>query len=134
MIDQRSLELTASSSEDTTIVRSDSNNGSSADSVENCPIDVDINSEKFDSDDDDDVDIVTQVNTSTTNKNGCIECNLPSDHSCRKCKKCGVFSLCCAEKRELENAWWCDICFKKQNVASQQLIRDGLYHSNNKED
>ena len=80
-----------------------------------------------------DVNIVAQVTTSTNNNNGCIECNLPSNHSCRKCKKC-VCSLCCAEKRELENAWWCNMCFKKQTVASQQLIRDGLYYSSDKED
>jgi hypothetical protein len=136
VINQRSLELTASSSsEDQSIARTDSNNESSgADSVENCPIDVDIsNSEKMDSDDDDDVDIVAPVNTITTNKVGCIECNLSSNHSCRKCKKC-VCSLCCSEKRELENAWWCEICFKKQTVASQQLIRDGRYYSSDEED
>ena len=135
VINERSLQLTASSSsEDQSIARTDSNNESSgADSVENCPIDVDINSEKMDSDDDDDVDIVAPVNTITTNKIGCIECNLPSNHSCRKCKEC-VCSLCCSEKRELENAWWCEICFKKQTVASQQLIRDGRYYSSDEED
>ena len=86
MINQRSLELTTSSSEDMTIIRSESNNESSADSVEICPIDVvDTDSEKDDSDDDDDeedVNIVAQVNTSTINNNGCIECNIPSNHSC----------------------------------------------------
>ena len=94
VINQRSLELTASSSEDTSAIRtSDSNNESSADSVENCPIDVDAGSEKDDSSDDD-VDDDAQVNTITTNNNGCIECNLLSNHSCRKCKKCLPFVLC----------------------------------------
>ncbi len=50
------------------------------------------------------VNVVARVNTTNTNdNNGCIECNLPLNHSCRKCKKC-ICSLCCSEKRELENA------------------------------
>ena len=68
----------------------------------------------------------------TNNKNGCIECNLPSNHSCRKCKRC-VCSLCCAGKRELKNAWWCGTSFRTQTVANQQLIRDGLYSSDDEE-
>jgi hypothetical protein len=63
----------------------------------------------------------TVVNT------GCVECNTPSNHSCRKCKTC-VCSLCCGQ-RELENVWWCNACFKTQRVANQQLICNGNYNS-----
>jgi hypothetical protein len=80
------------------------------------------------------VNVVARENTTSTNdNNGCIECNLPLNHSCRKCKKC-ICSLCCSEKRELENAWWCGTCFKTQTVANQQLIRDGLYCSDDDKD
>ena len=124
--------LAASSSSDaaTSIVRTDSNE-SSGDSV----LVVDNFAEENVDDDDaaDEVDVVAMIPAATAamiqtvvNK-GCIECNTPSIHSCRKCKKC-VCSLCCSQ-RELENAWWCELCFKTQSVANQQLIRDGNYDS-----
>jgi hypothetical protein len=132
VINQRYLELTASSSSEdteTTIIRTDSNN--ELDSVDNRPIievGDDDDGDGDDDNDDDDINVVARVNTTNTNGNngGCIECSIPSNHSCRKCKKC-ICSLCCAEKRELENAWWCGLCFATQTVANQQLIRDGLF-------
>ena len=138
VIDQRGLELTASfSSEESTImIRSDSNVNDS-DSVNVPTIDVDdggvVDDDGVLEDDDDEDDVVeyvvaqAPVNITNSNK-GCVECNLPSNHVCRKCKKC-VCSLCCGEKRELENAWWCGLCFGTQSVANQHLIRDGLYCS-----
>ena len=134
IINQRSLELTAStSSEDTgdttittrtdTIVRTNSNNES--DSVDNRPVIEVVDDDDNDDDDDDDINVnilVARANTAKTNGNngGCIECNLPSNHSCRNCKMC-VCSLCCGEKRELENAWWCGLCFTAQTVANQTV-------------
>jgi hypothetical protein len=126
VINQRRLELTAFSSEDTTIIRCNSNNESSAGLGYNHPIDVD------NEDEEEDVDVNIIVHVNINNKNGCIECDLPSNHSCQKCKWC-VCSLCCAGKRELENAWWCDMCFRTQTVANQQSIRDGLYCTNDEE-
>jgi hypothetical protein len=63
----------------------------------------------------------------------CIECNKPSKHSCRRCKK-PVCSVCCYEKRNLENAWWCNVCFKREGVWKQTLIRDGNYRSGSDEE
>ncbi|KAI2502838.1 hypothetical protein MHU86_11585 [Fragilaria crotonensis] len=62
----------------------------------------------------------------------CIECNKPSKHSCRKCKK-HVCSMCCNEKRKLENTWWCNVCFNRQSVWKQTLIRDGNYSTSDEE-
>ncbi|KAI2498507.1 hypothetical protein MHU86_15967 [Fragilaria crotonensis] len=119
MIKERSrLEILATSSSSdaaTTIAsRIDHNNqSSSADSA----------------DDEDDVVDVTPAAAAAmqtiVNEGWCIECSTPSNHSCRKCKKC-VCSLCCGQ-RELENVWWCNACFSTQTVANQQLIRDGNY-------
>ena len=120
MLKERSLEILAtlsSSDAATTIARTDNNNqSSSADSAD---------------DDEDDVVDVTPAAAAAmhtiVNEGWCIECNTPSNHSCRKCKKC-VCSLCCGQ-RELENVWWCNACFSTQTVVNQQLIRDGNYDS-----
>ncbi|KAI2512179.1 hypothetical protein MHU86_2266 [Fragilaria crotonensis] len=133
MINQRTMELAAASSSDATITSgTDSfNESATADSM------VEDVSCRSDEDDDDDAAVVV-VTTSTIvpmdqhvhgskqrDNNGCIECGTPSNHACRKCKKC-VCSLCCGQ-RELENVWWCELCFATQSVANQQLIRDGNY-------
>ncbi|KAI2504920.1 hypothetical protein MHU86_9529 [Fragilaria crotonensis] len=81
MLKERSLEILATSSSSdaaTTIARSDNNNqSSSADSAD---------------DDEDDVVDVTPAAAAAmhtiVNEGWCIECNTPSNHSCRKCKKC----------------------------------------------
>ena len=138
-INQRSIEFIASSSsEDTaTIIRrtdssiTTSNNGLDS-AVDKSPIEVDdddeFDMEENDDDDDDDAQQVRTNNNAKDKNSGCIECNFPSNHACRKCKKC-VCSLCCGGNRELENAWWCGLCFATQTVANQELIRDGLYSS-----
>ena len=117
MINQRSLELASSSSfADSSIARSEDSSNH-----EILQENVDI--------------IVVPMahhQVLNNNNNGCIECNAPSNHLCRKCNKC-VCSLCCGEKRALENAWWCDACFKTQTVATQQLIRNGDYFSDDGE-
>jgi hypothetical protein len=133
MINQRTMELAAASSSDATITNATDSYNESVAADSSVVEDVSCCS-----DDDGDNDAAVVVATSKivpttddvhgSDSNGCIECNTPSNHSCRKCKKC-VCSLCCAEKRELENAWWCDVCFKTQSVANQQLIRDGNYSS-----
>jgi hypothetical protein len=126
MLKERSLEILATSSSSdaaTTIARIDRNNQSCS---------------SVDSADDDEDDIVAVIPAAAAamqtivNKGWCIECNTPSNHSCRKCKKC-VCSLCCGE-RELENVWWCNACFSTQTVANQQLIRDGNYDNDDEED
>jgi hypothetical protein len=73
--------------------------------------------------DNDDAAVVGTSKFIPKDKDECIECNQPSNHSCRKCKKC-VSSLCCYERRKLEVAWWCNVCFKTQSPWKQQLIHD----------
>ena len=68
------------------------------------------------------------VDNDKGNNNRCIECNEPSSHLCRRCKR-SVCSICCATKRELEMAWWCEECYKKQSLFNQMLIREGTYSS-----
>ena len=132
--------VVTSSSEDSTILRTGSSITNDSGSVANVPIDIDddvvddvddvdddVAGGKTDFSDDDDDDAVE-------NTGGCIECKLPSpNHVCRKCKK-SICSMCCGEKRELENVWWCGVCFATQSVATQTLIRDGLYESDEEED
>ena len=130
------MELAAASSSDATISSAaESNYESPVDSVVENVV-VICNNPSDTEDDDDDVaisNIVPTVHVHGSDKNnGCIECNTPSNHMCRKCKKY-VCLLCCAEKRALENAWWCDLCFKTQSVANQQLIRDGSFYSDDDE-
>jgi hypothetical protein len=132
MINQRTMELATASSSDATIT---SGTGSFNESV-TADLVEDVSCRSDDTDDDDDAAVVV-VTTSTIvpmdhvpgskqrHNNGCIECGTPSNHACRKCKKC-VCSLCCGQQ-ELENVWWCELCFKTQSVANQQLIRDGNY-------
>ena len=128
--------VTSSSEDSTTILWSGSNVTNDSDSVANvsCPIvigaDVDDDGVraggKTNHDDDDDANV--------ENAGGCIECNLPSpNHVCRKCGKC-VCSLCCFEKRQLENVWWCGVCLSTQSVATQNSIGDGIYNSCDEED
>ena len=70
----------------------------------------------------------------SNNNRWTIECDSLSDHSCRRCKRC-VCSMCCELKRDLEMAWWCDECFKKQEGAwNQMVIRQGNYSSSEDED
>ena len=118
--------VTSSSEDSTTIFLSGSNVTNDSDSVANvsCPIVIDADvvagdvandgvlaGGKTNHDDDDDANV--------ENAGGCIECNLPSpNHVCQKCGKC-VCSLCCWEKRQLENVRWCGVCFSTQSVASQ---------------
>ena len=100
-----------------TIVRTNSNE-SSGDSADDL------------ADDEGDVIAMTPaaaVAMQTVINTGCIGCNTTSNQSCRKCKKC-VCSFCCGQQ-ELENVWCCNACFKMQNVANQQLIRNGNYDS-----
>ena len=131
MINQRTMELAAAFSSDATITSATDSYNESVAADSSVVEDVSCRS---DDDDDNDAAVVfatskivpTTDDVHGSDNNGCIECNTPSNHSCRKCKKC-VCSLCCAEKRELKNAWWCDVCFKTQSVANQQLIRDGNY-------
>ena len=128
MINERAMELATASSSDATI--------SSA--AESNNYDVVICNNPSDDEDDNDATVIVAISNivptvrvhGSDQNNGCIECSTPSNHVCRKCKKC-VCSLCCAEKRALENAWWCDLCFKTQSVANQQLIRDGSFYSDN---
>jgi hypothetical protein len=135
MINQQTMELAAASSSDATMTSATDSFNESVAADSSVVEDV---SWPYCSDDDDDNDAAVVVATSKivpttddvygSNNNGCIECNKPSSHLCRKCKTC-VCSLCCAEKRELENAWWCEVCFKTQSVANHQLICDGNYSS-----
>ena len=133
MINERAMELAAASSSDATISSAAESNYESA--VDSVVEDVVICNPSDDEDDNDAAVIVAISNIVPTvrvhgidKNNGCIECSTPSNHVCRRCKKC-VCSLCCAEKRALENAWWCDLCFKTQSVVNQQLIRDGSFCS-----
>jgi hypothetical protein len=128
------MELAAASSSDATISSAaESNYESPVDSVVE---DVVVCNNPSDDEDDNNAAVIVAISSivptvrvhGSDKNNGCIECSTPSNHVCRKCKKC-VCSLCCAEKRALENAWWCDLCFKTQSVANQQLIRDGSFYS-----
>ena len=138
MINERAMELAAASSSDATISSAAESNYESA--VDSVVEDVVICNNLSDDEDDNDADVIVAISNivptvhvhASDKNNGCIECSTPSNHVCRKCKKC-VCSLCCAEKRALENAWWCDLCFKTQSVANQQLIRDGSFYSDDDE-
>ena len=65
--------------------------------------------DKDDSDNSSSEDAADVVENDKGNNNRCIECNAPSSHSCRRCKR-SLCSICCATKRELEMAWWCEEC------------------------
>ena len=130
------MESVAASSSDATITSSSHSYNDSAAVDSSVVEDVICRS---DNDDDDAAVVVATTNIIPTtdkvhgsNNNGCIECNIPSYHSCRECRKC-VCLWCCAEKRALDNAWWCDVCFKTQSVANKQLICDGNYSSGDEE-
>lgn len=65
----------------------------------------------------------------------CEECNvIPTQRKCRKCKERYVCDVCCSTKRGLEMVWWCELCFGKETVASQALIRSGNYDSETDDD
>ena len=76
--------------------------------------------------DNDDAAVVATSKFIPKDINACIECHQPSNHSCRKCKK-RVCSLRCYERRKLEVAWWCNMCFKTQSPWKQQLIHNSTY-------
>ncbi|KAI2509845.1 hypothetical protein MHU86_4556 [Fragilaria crotonensis] len=59
----------------------------------------------------------------------CTECNLmPSNHTCLKCKRVRVCSVCCDTNRGLQNNPWCKTCFDNETPASQTRIRNGDYN------
>jgi hypothetical protein len=67
----------------------------------------------------------TPKNITTT----CTECNLmPSNHTCLKCKRVRVCSVCCDANRGLQNNPWCKTCFENETPASQTKIRNGDYN------
>ena len=76
--------------------------------------------------DNDDAAVVGTSKFIPKDKDACIECNQPSNHSCRKCKK-RICSLCCYERRKIAVAWWCDVCFKTQSPWKQHLIHNSTY-------
>ena len=64
----------------------------------------------------------------------CIECQvIPTTHKCHRCKGL-VCDLCCSTKRGLEMIWWCGNCFESESLTTQNLIRSGMYYSDDDDD
>ena len=74
----------------------------------------------------------TETTTTRASKGNaflCTECCIMSTtHTCRRCRRF-VCDICCSTLRGLEMVWWCALCFDKESLSTQNLIREGNYNS-----
>jgi hypothetical protein len=74
----------------------------------------------------------TETTTTRASKGNdfiCTECCIMSTtHTCRRCRRY-VCDICCSTLRSLEMVWWCALCFDKESLSTQNLIREGNYNS-----